>query len=388
MTGHPAVPPDLVEVLEAVQLVDHHVHGPFVASPSRATFGNALNEADTEPLPDDVEPFDSQLGFAIRAWCGPLLGLSRHASPDAYWEARSALPEDEVNRRFLSAAGVSDWLVDTGFGVGTLHGPQQMAEASGTSGHLVVRLEEVLEQVASAGTPVAGFADDVRAAVASAAASAVGAKTVLAYRCGFAVDLNRPSDRAVRTAYEQWLARMGSDPPRVTSPVLVAFAIHEALERALPLQIHVGLGDRDLDLAHADPLLLTGFLRSPQARRSSILLLHCYPFERQAGYLAQAFANVFLDVGLAVNHLGARSTALVARALELAPFSKLLYSSDAAGPAELHYLGARLWRTALARVLGRFVADDDWSLADAVRVAQLTSRDNAVRAYPALRRPT
>ena len=114
------------------------------------------------------------------------------------------------------------------------------------------------------------------------------------------------------------------------------------------------------------------------------MLLHCYPFERQAGYLAQAFANVFLDVGLSVNHLGARASALVARTFELAPFHKVLYSSDACGPAELHYLGAQLWRTALTRVLARFVLDDDWSLSDAVRIARMASRDNAFRAYPKL----
>ena len=78
-----------------------------------------------------------------------------------------------------------------------------------------------------------------------------------------------------------------------------------------------------------------------------VLLLHCYPYERQAGYLAQAFGNVHLDVGLAINYLGAAARALVARSYELAPFAKVLYSSDAWGPAELHYLGARLWRNAV-----------------------------------------
>ena len=43
------------------------------------------------------------------------------------------------------------------------------------------------------------------------------------------------------------------------------------------------------------------------------VLLHCYPYEREAGYLAQAFNNVHLDVGLSVNHLGARAAAFVAR---------------------------------------------------------------------------
>ena len=87
-----------------------------------------------------------------------------------------------------------------------------------------------------------------------------------------------------------------------------------------------------------------------------VLLLHCYPFHRQAGYLAQAFDHVNFDVGLAINYLGSRSTALVAEALDTAPFAKQLYSSDAFGPPELHLLGSVLWRRAMGLVLGELGA--------------------------------
>lgn len=104
---------DLLAEVDTIPLVDHHVHGAFRASPSEAAYGNALNEADTDPLPQGVDPFDSQVGFAIRRWCAPVLGLDPHASPSAYWARRAELGEVEVNRRFLTAAGVSDWLIDT-----------------------------------------------------------------------------------------------------------------------------------------------------------------------------------------------------------------------------------------------------------------------------------
>ena len=111
------------------------------------------------------------------------------------------------------------------------------------------------------------------------------------------------------------------------------------------------------------------------------MLLHCYPYHRGAGYLAQAYPHVYLDVGLAINYTGARAAAVVAESLELAPFGKLLFSSDAWGPAELHYLGALLWRRATARVLGEWVADGDWSQADALRVAEMVGAGNARRVY-------
>ncbi|PRC48610.1 amidohydrolase, partial [Mycobacterium sp. ITM-2017-0098] len=90
---------------------------------------------------------------------------------------------------------------------------------------------------------------------------------------------------------------------------------------------------------------------------------------------------VYLDGGLSINYLGARSASLIGRLLEMAPFRKILYSSDGFGPSELHYLGARLWRTGIAATLQRFVDADEWSEADAIRVVDLIAADNARRVY-------
>lgn len=144
-------------------------------------------------------------------------------------------------------------------------------------------------------------------------------------------------------------------------------------------QFHVGFGDRDADLHKANPLYLLDFLR--QSGNTPIVLLHCYPYEREAGYLAQAFNNVYLDGGLSVHYLGARSPAFIGRLLELAPFRKIVYSSDGFGPAELHFLGATLWRSGIQRVLRGFVERDDWCETDALRVVDLIAHGTAARIY-------
>jgi predicted TIM-barrel fold metal-dependent hydrolase len=146
-----------------------------------------------------------------------------------------------------------------------------------------------------------------------------------------------------------------------------------------PLQFHIGFGDRDCDLHKTNPLYLLDFLRT--SGDTPIMLLHCYPYEREAGYLAQAFNNVYLDGGLAINYLGARSASLIGRLLELAPFRKILYSSDGFGPAELHYLGARLWRTGILDALQGFVDAGEWAERDAIRVVNLIAHENARRVY-------
>jgi predicted TIM-barrel fold metal-dependent hydrolase len=144
--------------------------------------------------------------------------------------------------------------------------------------------------------------------------------------------------------------------------------------------LHAGYGDPDLELHRCDPLLLTGFISS-SSLRDRYPLLHCYPFIRNAGYLAQVFPHVFFDVGLAINYTGNRSQSVIAESLELAPFAKSCSRPTHGWPAELHYLGARLWRRGMERLLGQWVSDGDWSLEDAVRVASMIGRDNAARIY-------
>ena len=149
----------------------------------------------------------------------------------------------------------------------------------------------------------------------------------------------------------------------------------------MPLQIHVGYGDADLDLFRADPLLLTPFLRASEERGVPVLLLHCYPFHRHAAYLAQVFSHVFLDVGLAVHNTGALSRTVLRESLELAPFGKLLFATDAYGLAELFYLGAELFRRGLSAVLGDLVEADEMAGGDVDHVVSLITRDNARRVY-------
>ena len=370
------MPAALAEHVGRLRLIDHHVHGCWVEAGDRRRFENALNEANTEPIAHFDSGFDSQLGFAVRAHCAPLLGLSPHAPPDEYWRRRTDFTEVELARLFLSAAGVSDWLVDTGLPEGAAD-VDDVAAFSGSRAHEVVRLEQVAEQAAS---DVGDYLDAFDDRLQQRAATAVATKSILAYRGGFDGDLSEPTPQEVADAAARWRGAGGG---RLTDRVLLRFGLHRALALGKPLQLHIGLGDRDCDLHKTNPLLLLDFLRDAArlAGDTPIMLLHCYPYEREAGYLAQAFNNVYVDGGLSINHLGARGGGVVGRLLELAPFRKILYSSDGFGPAELHFLGALLWRNGVRDLLQRFVDAGEWSAADAIRVADLIGYGNAVRVY-------
>ena len=69
-------------------------------------------------------------------------------------------------------------------------------------------------------------------------------------------------------------------------------------------------------------------------------------------------------------------------ALELAPFTKQLYSSDAFGLAELYYLGALRFRTSLTNILSNWVANDELASAELKRIIEFIGYDNSRRIYP------
>lgn len=351
-------------------LVDHHVHGACAGDLTRAGFEEMITESD-RPIPGWMSTFDSQLGFAIRRWCAPVLGLEPFAQPEEYLARREELGAAEANRRFLRAARVSHFLVETGYAVEGLLDPGQMAEAAGTRAYEVVRLEPVAEQLAASGVGAADFAARYAEALSERARGAVGLKSIVAYRFGLDFAPKPPSAAEVTAAAGTWLRR---SPSRLDDPVLLRHIIWAGLDLRLPLQLHVGFGDPDVRLHRSDPLLLTDFLELVEPLGVPVLLLHCYPYHRQAGFLAHAYPHVYFDVGLAVNHTGGR---VVGESLEVAPFAKVLYSSDAWGPAELHYLGAVLWRRSMERILD----DTGWPPSEALRVAAMIGRDNALRLY-------
>lgn len=361
------------ELLDGLRLVDHHCHGVVRGELDRPGFEALLTEAG--PPPTGVTHFDTPLGVAVRRHCAPLLDLEPHASPERYLERRSALGAEQVTERFLRAAGLRALLVDTGYRGDELLAPAELGAVTGAPAHEVVRLEAVAEELA--GTGVAP--DQLLGECAGALAGAVAVKSVAAYRIGFDFDPRPPAAAEVIAAAAAWLGR--GAPYRLDEPTLIRALLWTAVELGRPIQFHVGYGDADIRLHRTNPAMLTDFLRA-MPHRVPVLLLHCWPYQREASYLAAVLPHVYLDVGLALNHVGpSRAGAVLAEALEVTPFGKMLYSSDAFGLPELYHLGALVFRRALAELLDGRVAAGEWSAADAERLARMIGVDNAARVY-------
>ncbi|MEV0340450.1 amidohydrolase family protein [Nocardia sp. NPDC050713] len=347
-----------------VTLTDHHCHGVTAADLDRPGFEALLGEGPRGS-------FDSALGLAVRRWCAPVLDLPPHTGADAYLARRVDLGWREVAARLLGAAGTARWLVDTGLPGGLTDLPEFGALAGGEVGE-IVRLEQVAEQVIAEVGGTAKVFDRIEAAVRERAVGAVGLKTVVAYRVG--LDFPLTSTPPPTLAPEHRL----TDP--ATLGWLVGLGARLGAELGLPLQIHTGFGDPDLRLHRADPLLLTDFLHANTGL--TVVLLHCWPFHRNAAYLSHVFEHVHMDLGLAIPHVGRGARAVLGEALELAPFRSLLYSSDGYGLPELHYLGAALWREALGRLVDEWLGDDVITIADAEALVSGLAHGNAERIYP------
>jgi hypothetical protein len=301
----------LRQKLDEIPLVDHHAHGILRARPTLDEFRGLFSES-----PDPRQWPHVATGLTYRKGMrelGAFLGCD--PTEAAVYERRLATDPAEYASTLLRATGTQVLLVDDGYpppGEGTSW--DELGELAACEARPVMRIERVHEET-----------HDVDALCAVAAAARrngfAALKTISAYRGGL---------------------------DRVQDFVVSALEANEATGAPLPVQVHCGFGDSDLHLARSDPSHLKPLIE--RFHETPFVLLHCYPFVREAGWLAHVYGNVWFDLSLTIPHV-ARPAEALREALELAPVSKLLYASDAARTPELYYLAAIWWRAALAEVL-------------------------------------
>ena len=271
--------------------------------------------------------------------------LGCEPAEQAVYERRLAADPAEYAASLLRASD-TDWLlIDDGYpppGSGTSW--DELGELAGCKAKPIMRIERVVEELGPA-----AVAEEVSCAREQ---GFVALKTIAAYRGGLDLDVVPPGQRKA---------------------LLDALETNEASGDPLPVQVHCGFGDWDLHLPRADPGWLKPLIE--RFRETPFVLLHCYPFVREAGWLAHVYGNVWFDLSLTIPHVS-RPAEVLREALELAPVSKVLYASDAARTPELYLLAARWWREGLAEVLTEALSE-----AAAEQAGRMILRENALALY-------
>jgi hypothetical protein len=305
----------------------------------------------------------------------------------AVLDRRNALDLGEWSRRLMADVNMGAVFLDTGFPGPQGYSPAAFAELTGCQVETVLRLESVAQDLIVQTGSFDDLLDQYRAEVAGLrAAGYVGAKSIIAYRSG--LNVARTPVAEAREAYVPVKAQADREGRvRLASKPLLDFLLWEALllleQEAVPIQFHVGYGDVDTDLRLGNPLHLRAILEEGRFRRAPLVLLHNYPYIREAGYLASVYPNVYLDVSLAIPMAVTGAERFVAEALELAPTSKFLFATDAHTMPELYWAAARAHRGALERVLERFVREGFLTAAEALAAGEQILCRNALRVYQA-----
>jgi predicted TIM-barrel fold metal-dependent hydrolase len=151
----------------------------------------------------------------------------------------------------------------------------------------------------------------------------------------------------------------------------------------VPLQLHAGYGDRDIDLRVGTPFAFRWALESGAADGVDVVFLHAsWPHIRDAAVLAAIHQHVYVDVATCIPPIGHAGLLECWReALTVAPVTRIQVSSDAAGLFEQVTIGAIRARRTLGIVLGEIVESGELSTAEAERAGELILGGNSRRLY-------
>jgi predicted TIM-barrel fold metal-dependent hydrolase len=360
-----------------IPVIDQHAHNLLnPAAASRYPYPAAFTEAhDAEMVNDHARQTlcyrRSVRAIAILLACEP--------TEEAILAQRTRLGLERLTALCYSAAKLDTVLLDDGFlpeAILPLEWHQRFVPV-----RRLLRLEMLAQKLLSQVEVFETFVERFRAELDPPPPAVVAFKSIAAYRTGLNIQSVSPAEAKSRFyALKQGAPEQSL---RLADKPLLDFLLRQALEiaarRGIPVQLHTGLGDRDLDLRKANPLYLRSLLEEPCYQQVRLVLLHAaYPYVREASYLASVYSQVYLDFGLAIPLLslsGMRET--VRMLLELAPTSKLMYSSDAHFIPELYYLGAKWGREVLGYVLEQALQDADVTAREAEAIAAAVLRENA-----------
>jgi uncharacterized protein len=209
-----------------------------------------------------------------------------------------------------------------------------------------------------------------------------GVKSIIAYRTGLDVSpLSRTSDQGLQ-ALDAIRRGLGGGSMKKLRDHLLCRSLELCMEHDVPMQIHTGMGDFEVNLVLCRPAYLMDLLRFPTYRSCRVLLVHSgFPYHREAAYIANVLPRVYLDVSEGIPFAGHAAADIFRDVLAMAPLNKVCYGSDGYAVPEINYTSAKLGKQALASTLDALVAEGMLSASDAQHAAGRILAGNARELY-------
>ncbi|MDI3341138.1 MAG: amidohydrolase family protein [Sphaerobacter sp.] len=209
-----------------------------------------------------------------------------------------------------------------------------------------------------------------------------GVKSIIAYRTGLDISpLSRTPDQGYQ-ALDAIRRGLGGGSMKKLRDHLLCRALELCMAHDVPMQIHTGMGDFEVNLVYCRPAYLMDLLRFPAYRGCRVLLVHTgYPYHGEAAYMANVLPRVYCDVSEGIPFAGHAARRIFSEVLEMAPISKVVYGSDGYTLPEINYTSAKLAKQALGQVLTDLVTDHMLSEAEAQEAAGLILAGNARALY-------
>lgn len=368
--------------LSTIPIVDHHAHPLLKSTATRDAVG--FRQWFTESIDPAVHAQHVPHTLIFRSaihWLAELLDCS--PTLEAVLAARSAQSYQAWTHRLFSQANIAILLCDYGYQGADAFTFDELQALLPCPVKPILRLEVLAQELIAQHDTFEQMIEAFVTTVGQARQRGyVALKTIIAYRSGLDV---APGSRAAAAAafgpLKEQARRDGH--VRLESKPLGDYLLWLALEQAaaqdLPVQFHTGFGDRDADLRQANPLHLRTVIEQSNC---PLVLLHAgWPFYRELAHLASIYRNVWLDLSLAIPFATTGIPTMLREVLGIAPFSKIMFATDAFTMPEIFWLAARWGRWGLGQVLDEFVSAGFLTDAEAWGAAESILGDNARSLY-------
>jgi uncharacterized protein len=373
--------------LSHIPLADNHCHGIYhTQGPMDAPAWRRLFTESSDPGVRSEHVATTLFYHRLVRKMATFFGCD--PTEDAVLEARRQFDDRGLIGKLLRAGHIEVLFLDKGYPQQELVLPDaELSSVAGCRVASMLRVELVMQRLIAEHNTLHAVIEALRAELNDVRAQGyVALKSIVAYRTGLDIrtwnndDVEAAFVEARREVQARGAVRLRHKPLLDT---LLHVTFEEAARQELPVQFHTGYGDTDADMLLANPLHLRAVLEESKYRAMPVVLLHeCYPYTRQGAYLAAVYENAYLDLSYGIPFLGYNEMIEFTRAaFDVAPFSKLLYSSDGVGVPELHWMSALDGRRILGQVLGECVANGDLSSAEAEATGVAVLHDNAMKLY-------